>query len=173
MANIFLCCTSLTSQYFFFPCSEIHSPSLEMWALYRKSLACTSTNGWVLFPVCSSWCCKGIAKNYWLRHKSKKWMDMNVASFTCTFTNTQTRTWSCLHLQEETPQRDLLIHSLTSRPHPCLVPALGSGGEEERRLDQWMGSEGLGKIPSRPPWSLCHDAGNNTLKDLSMMSFEK
>lgn len=99
-------------------------PSLEMWALYRKSLACTSTNGWVLFPVCSSWCCKGIAKNYWLRHKSKKWMDMNVALFTCTFTNTQTRTWSRLHLQEETPQRDLLIHSLTSCPLPCLVPAL-------------------------------------------------
>lgn len=33
-------------QFFFFSCSEIHSPSLEMWALYRKSLACTSTNGW-------------------------------------------------------------------------------------------------------------------------------
>lgn len=69
---IFSFAALLSPHNIFFSCSEIHSSNLEMWALYRKSLACTSTNGWVLFPVCSSWCCKGIAKNHWLGHKSNK-----------------------------------------------------------------------------------------------------
>lgn len=69
---IFSFAALLSPRSIFFSCSEIHSPSLETWALYRKSLACTSTNGWLLFAVCSSWCCKGIAKNYWLKRKRGK-----------------------------------------------------------------------------------------------------
>lgn len=68
---IFSFAALLSPRRIFFSCSEIHSPSLETWALYRKSLACTSTNGWLLFAVCSSWCCKGIAKNDQLRRKSR------------------------------------------------------------------------------------------------------
>lgn len=69
---IFSFAALLSPHRIFFSCSEIRSLSLETWALYRKSLACTSTNGWFLFAVCSSWCCKGVAKNYQLRCKSRK-----------------------------------------------------------------------------------------------------
>lgn len=128
---IFSFAALLSPHNIFFSCSEIHSPSLETWALYRKSLACTSTNGWVLFPVCSSWCCKGFAKNYWLRHKSKKnkmdgnecghihiyiykHTDMNMIKFT---------------LKGKNLQRVLLIHSWT--PCPCSGPTLYTGGGKE------------------------------------------
>lgn len=119
---IFSFAALLSPHNIFFSCSEIHSPSLEMWALYRKSLACTSTNGWALFPVCSPWCCKGIAKNYRRRHKSKKWMGTNVGILTCTFTNMI----KSILTGRETPQSGLLAH--------CQHPESLMHGRRKRKI---------------------------------------